>query len=123
MTQSRIFIVEDDNIIAKTTEWRIKKLGHECCGWAASGKEALEKIPSIMPEIVLMDISLSSQPDGIAVAEEIRKNYAGIAIVYLTSHTDEETLSRAKKTHPNAYLVKPFDDKDLRVALELASGK
>jgi len=70
-----------------------------------------------------MDISLSSKPDGITVAEEIRKNYPGISIVYLTSHTDEETLSRAKKTHPNAYLVKPFDDKDLRVALELASKR
>ncbi|NMB78481.1 MAG: response regulator [Methanomicrobiales archaeon] len=123
MSQARIFIVEDDDIIAKTTEWRIKKLGHECCGRAMNGTEALEKIAEAQPEIVLMDISLSSAPDGITVAEEIRKNNSGIAIVYLTSRTDEETLARAKKTHPNAYLVKPFDDKDLRVALELASAK
>ena len=123
MAQARIFIVEDDDIIAKTTEWRIKKMGHEFCGRAVNGNEALEKIPHVNPDIVLMDISLSSQPDGIMVAEEIRKQYAGIAIVYLTSRTDDETLTRAKKTHPNAYLVKPFDDKDLRVALELAAGK
>lgn len=112
-----------DDIIAKTTEWRIKKLGHEFCGRAVNGGDALAQIEAIRPEIVLMDISLSSLPDGITVAEEIRKKYAGMAIVYLTSRTDEETLSRAKKTNPNAYLVKPFDDKDLRVALELASGR
>ncbi|MDO9325092.1 MAG: response regulator [Methanoregula sp.] len=69
-----------------------------------------------------MDISLSSEPDGITVAEEIKKMY-DMAIVYLTSRTDEETLTRVKATHPNAYLVKPFDDKDLRVAIELAAGK
>lgn len=123
MTQARIFIVEDDDIIAKTTEWRVKKLGHEFCGRAVNGTDALSQIGKIQPEIVLMDISLSSQPDGITVAEEIRRKYAGIGIVYLTSRTDEETLARAKKTQPNAYLVKPFDDKDLRVALEMASGK
>jgi CheY-like chemotaxis protein len=122
LSQARIFIVEDDDIIAKTTEWRIKKLGHEYCGRAVNGKDALEKIPQVQPEIVLMDIALSSQPDGIAVAEELRKTFGGMAIVYLTSRTDEETLARARKTHPNAYLVKPFDDKDLRVALEMASG-
>jgi CheY-like chemotaxis protein len=123
MSQARIFIVEDDDIIAKTTEWRIKKLGHEFCGRAVDGKDALAQIENVQPDIVLMDIALSSPPDGITVAEEIRGKYAGMAIVYLTSRTDEETLARAKKTHPNAYLVKPFDDKDLRVALELASGK
>jgi CheY-like chemotaxis protein len=122
MSHAKIFIVEDDDIIAKTTEWRIKKMGHEFCGRAVNGTEALDQIEKIRPEIVLMDISLSSKPDGITVAEEIKKKY-DVAIVYLTSHTDEETLSRAKATHPNAYLVKPFDDKDLRVAIELASGK
>lgn len=122
MSQARIFIVEDDDIIAKTTEWRIKKMGHTVCGRAVNGKDALEQIEKIRPEIVLMDISLNSQPDGIAVAEEIRKKY-DLAIVYLTSHMEDETLARAKRTHPNAYLVKPFDDKDLQVALELAAGK
>jgi len=122
MSQARIFIVEDDDIIAKTTEWRIKKMGYEVCGRAVDGKDALEQIARIRPEIVLMDISLSSQPDGITIAEEIRKMY-DVAIVYLTSRTDEETLARAKNTQPNAYLVKPFDDKDLRVAITLASGK
>ena len=122
MSNAKIFIVEDDDIIAKTTEWRIKKMGHEFCGRAVNGKDALEQIGKIRPEIVLMDISLSSQPDGITVAEEIQKKY-NVAIVYLTSRTDEETLTRAKNTHPSAYLVKPFDDKYLRVAIELASGK
>lgn len=122
MHKARIFIVEDDDIIAKTTEWRIKKMGHEFCGRAMNGKDALEQIAKIKPEIVLMDISLISQPDGITIAGEIKKKY-DMAIVYLTSRTDEETLARARATHPNAYLVKPFDDKDLRVAIELAAGR
>lgn len=122
MSQARIFIVEDDDIIARTTEWRIRKMGHEFSGRAANGKEALEMIERIRPDIVLMDISLNSEPDGIAVADELRKKQ-DLAIVYLTSHMEDEVLARAKLTHPNAYLVKPFDDKDLRVALELASGK
>jgi DNA-binding response OmpR family regulator len=122
MSHAKIFIVEDDDIIAKTTEWRIKKMGHEFCGRATDGNDALVQIEKIRPEIVLMDISLSREPDGITVAEEIKKKY-DVAVVYLTSRTDEETLARAKKTHPNAYLVKPFDDKDLRVAIELAGGK
>jgi CheY-like chemotaxis protein len=90
MHKARIFIVEDDDIIAKTTEWRIKKMGHEFCGRAMNGKDA--------------------------------QKY-DMAIVYLTSRTDEKTLARARATHPNAYLVKPFDDKDLRVAIELAAGR
>jgi len=122
MTKARIFLVEDDDIVAKTTEWRIKKLGHEFCGRATNGKEALQLFAQIRPEIVLMDITLAGEPDGISIAEELKKNY-DVAIVYLTSRTDEATLTRAKATHPNAYLVKPFDDKDLRVALELAAGK
>ena len=76
MTTARIFIVEDDDIIAKTTEWRIKKMGHEFCGRAVNGTDALEQVGTVMPDIVLMDISLSSKPDGITVAEEIRKNMA-----------------------------------------------
>lgn len=123
MSQARIFIVEDDDIIAKTTEWRINKMGHKVCGRAVNGKDALEQIEKIRPEIVLMDISLANPPDGITIAEEIRKKYSEIAIVYLTSHAEDDTLARARLTHPNAYLVKPFDDKDLRVALELAAGK
>jgi len=123
MTKARIFLVEDDDIVAKTTEWRIKKMGHEFCGRASSGKEALELFAQLRPDIVLMDITLSNEPDGITVAEELRKKYNDVSLVYLTSRTDEDTLARAKATHPNAYLVKPFDDKDLRVALELAAGK
>jgi len=122
MTKARIILVEDDDIIAKTTEWRINKLGHEFCGRATNGEEALELFSRIRPEIVLMDISLAGEPDGISIAQELKKSY-NVALVYLTSRTDEATLDRAKATHPNAYLVKPFDDKDLRVALELAAGR
>ena len=122
MTKAKIFIVEDDDIIARTTEWRIKKMGHEFCGRASNGKEAEELIAKNPPDIVLMDINLGTGPDGITIADELKKKF-DLSVIYLTARSDSDALSRAKTTHPNGYLVKPFDDKDLRVAIELAIKK
>jgi len=119
MGQTRVFLVEDDDILAKTTEWRVRKLGYDFIGRAASGREAIGLIEGLHPDIILMDINLRGEMDGIVVAEIIRKQSA-IPIIFLTANLDKETISRAKETGPKGYLVKPFDDTDLRVAIELA---
>lgn len=119
MTAIKIFLVEDDNILAKTTEWRIHKLGYEFAGRAASGKDAIEQISRNRSDIILMDISLQGEMDGITTAEIIKKCF-GIPIIFITSHMDKETISRAKGTDPGGYLIKPFANKDLMAAVELA---
>jgi len=122
VTKARIFIVEDDDIIARTTEWRLKKLGYEVSGRAVNGKDAVEAITRTLPDLVLMDISLPGDMDGIAAAGLIRKT-SNLPIIYMTARSDDETLHLAKGTQPSGYLVKPFEDKDLRVAIELALVK
>lgn len=120
MAQIRIFLVEDDDILAKTTEWRVRKLGYEFAGRAVSGKDAIEFISRQRPDIILMDINLRGVMDGIETADIIAKSF-DIPLIYLTANMDKETISRAKGTNPKGYLVKPFDDKDLMAAIEIAA--
>ncbi|MDD1685358.1 response regulator [Methanoregula sp.] len=119
MGQPRIVIVEDDDILAKTTEWRVRKLGYGFSGRAASGKEAIGLIMREHPDVILMDINIRGELDGIEVAELIRTQF-DIPVIFMTANMDKETIARAKATGPKGYLVKPFDDQDLRVAIELA---
>lgn len=119
MINYKIFIVEDDDILAKTTEWRVRKLGYEFSGRASNGKDAIEFIAGRNPDIILMDINLLGEMDGITTAHIIRKSF-DIPIIFLTADTAKETISKAKEADPKAYLVKPFDDKDLMAAIEIA---
>ncbi|MGA2917685.1 response regulator [Methanoregula sp.] len=122
MTGERILLVEDDDIIAKVADWRLKNLGYEVCGRAVSSEEAMELVVKTMPDLVLMDINIKGDVDGIETTKLIKKGF-DIPVVYVTSHSDGPTLERAKETKPDGFIVKPFDDKDLRVAIELALKK
>ncbi|MGA2103913.1 MAG: response regulator [Methanoregula sp.] len=122
MANGLILLVEDDDIIAKVAQWRLKNLGYEVCGRATSGAEAMELVVKQKPDLVLMDINIKGDIDGIETARMIKKGF-NIPVVYVTSHTDGPTLERAKGTNPDGFIVKPFDDKDLRVAIELALNK
>jgi CheY-like chemotaxis protein len=119
MTKASIFIVDDDDIIAKTTEWRLKKMGYMVSGRATNGKDAIQEITRKHPDLVLMDINLPGDIDGITAADIIRKTLY-LPIIYMTARSDDETLHLAKATRPAGYLVKPFEDNDLRVAIEMA---
>jgi len=114
-----VLLVEDDNIIAKVAEWRLKNLGYNLCGRASTGAEAMELVVRNKPDIVLMDINIKGEIDGIETAKMIKKGF-NIPVVYVTSHSDGPTLERAKATHPDGFIMKPFEDDDLRVAIELA---
>ena len=123
MTTAAIFIVEDEIITAKSIAKNIKSLGYKVAGIATEGNEAIAKILELKPDLILMDISLrNSELDGIRVAENIRSQL-DIPVVYLTAHSDNATLERAKITIPFGYIVKPFTKKDLQITLKMALHK
>ncbi len=119
MASEAILIVEDERIVARDIEKRLKKLGYCVVGSVASGEEALQQTKLTLPDLVLMDIQLKGQLDGIQTAEQIHTDF-DIPVVYLTAYADDETLQRAKVTEPFGYIVKPFDERDLHAAIEVA---
>jgi len=119
MNKYRILLVEDEKVVAADIEECVKGLGYEVVGSAASGAEALRLVANTEPDLVLMDIKLKGALDGVDVAAAIYEEFQ-IPVVYLTAHADAEILERAKKTAPSGYVLKPFDDRTLRTAIEIA---
>lgn len=122
MAKTKILIVEDERIAVKGIQYRLKRLGYGVAGVAASGKEAIQKARDTHPDLVLMDILLQGDIDGVETAEQIRAHF-DIPVIYLTSYADDKTLQRAKVTEPYGYIIKPFEDKELRTAIEMALYK
>ncbi len=122
MAASRILIVEDEFIIAKDIETSLENMGYLVCAIVPSGEEAIAKVEKEKPDLVLMDIILKGQIDGIETARRIISRFE-IPIVYLTAYTDENTLERAKTTEPFGYIIKPFNNRELRTAIEMALYK
>ena len=118
MTPKTILVVEDEGIVARDIQNCVVNLGHEAVGWACTGEEALEIAEKSRPDLVLMDIRLGGAMDGIAAAEEIRSRFE-IPVVFLTAYADDETLERAKIAGPFGYVLKPFEESDLRLAIEM----
>ncbi len=116
---ARIFIVEDEALIAEDLRRRLIELGHEVAGTAGSALEALTLMQASRPDLVLMDIVLRGRADGIAVADTIRAQW-NIPVLYLTAYTNDETMARAKATNPLGILRKPFDTHTLRQAIDRA---
>ena len=119
MAGESVLIVEDDDIIARVIDWRLKNLGYMVCGRATNGAEAMELVASKIPDIVLMDINIKGDLDGIETTRKIKREF-NLPVIYVTSHSDGATLERAKETKPDGFILKPFEDNDLRVAIELA---
>ncbi|NIP38070.1 MAG: response regulator [Candidatus Dadabacteria bacterium] len=119
MQKTRVMVVEDESIVAKNIQTRLKQLGYVVPLTVSSGEEALEKIESIEPNIVLMDVVLDGKMDGIETAEIIYSKYK-TPVVYLTAYADDETLERAKRSTPFGYIVKPFEVKELKSVIEIA---
>lgn len=119
---TKILLVEDDDIVARVTIWRLEKLGYEICGRATNSEETLQLAHEHHPDLVLMDINIAGPHDGIATAKML-KEISDAQLVYITSQTDEETVERAADTHPSGFITKPFEDQDLRIAIEIALRK
>lgn len=122
MVGKRILVVDDEKIVNLDIQATLKRLGYIVAGDAGTGKEAIDKTDATNPDLVLMDIKLQGDMDGIEAANVIIKTY-DIPIVFLTAFSDEKTLSRAKLSGPFGYLLKPFEERELRSSIEIALYK
>ena len=122
MAKANILIVEDDGIVALDIGSRLKNFGYSVSATVSSGKEAIKKVKENHPDLVLMDIVLQDEMDGIEAADKIRTQF-NIPIVYLTAYADEKLLDRAKLTEPFGYIIKPFEDRELHNVIEIALYK
>ena len=122
MKQIRILVVEDERVVAMDIKNRLNRLGYAVAAEAVSGEAAIKKAGEASPDLVLMDIMLEGKTDGIEAAEEIRSRL-NIPVIYLTAHTDTNTLERAKLTEPFGYIIKPFEERALHTAIEMALYK
>ncbi|MBE9181697.1 response regulator [Oculatella sp. LEGE 06141] len=118
----RILIVEDEYIIAATLQENLEALGYSVLDIACVAEEAIAKARALQPDLVLMDIRLQGQMDGIHAAEHIW-NQLQIPVIYVTGHSDRSTLERAKETFPFGYILKPVKEKELYVAIETALNR
>src|SRR5512140_865730 len=117
-----ILVVEDENIVAKDVVNRLKNLGYTVTGTVASGEEAVRAVIFNPPDLVLMDIMLKGNMDGIEATRRILGT-VDIPVVYLTAYADEKTLQRAKVTEAFGYLLKPFEERELHITIEMALFK
>lgn len=122
MIQSKILIVEDDRIVARDIQQQLARIGHVAVGITARGEDVATLVLENRPDLVLMDIRLEGKLDGIDVAHQIHERL-GIPVIFLTAYADEETLRRARVTEPFGYLLKPFEDSQLRTTIEMALYK
>ncbi|MBU4209429.1 MAG: PAS domain S-box protein [Proteobacteria bacterium] len=122
MPETKILIVEDEAIVAEDIHNSLRGLGYIISAVVSSGEEAITKIEEDMPDLVLMDIVLKGDMDGIEAAGQIYSRF-NIPVVYLTAFTDEKTIERAKLTEPFGYIVKPFEDRELHSTVEMALYK
>jgi len=119
MIKNTIFVVEDEVIVARDIQSRLQKMGYEVIGTAARGEDAVERVLDLRPDLVMMDINLRGEMDGIDAATNIRAEY-DVPIIFCTAYSNKETLARAKITVPYGYVLKPFDNRELEITIEIA---
>lgn len=119
MASLRILIVEDEPIIADEIAATIEDLGYQVAAKVIHAAEVNTVFQESEPDIVLMDINLGQGADGIQLAAELKRQKE-VPLIFLTSYTDTGTIDRAKKVNPDGYIVKPFDEKELQIAIEIA---
>ncbi len=122
MAKTKILVVEDEGLVARSIQSMLINLGYDIVEIASSGKSAIQKAKEIKPDLILMDIKLRGEMDGIEAAKKIGENL-NTPVVYLTAYADKKTLQRAKVTEPFGYLLKPFEERDLHSTIEIALYK
>jgi PAS domain S-box-containing protein len=122
MTPARILIVEDDRVVARDIQQQLRRIGHQVLGMAVRGEEAVSLAMQTRPDLVLMDIRMEGDIDGVEAANRIREQCQS-PVVFLTAYSDDETVRRASCAEPFGYLLKPFEDSQLRTVIEVALYK
>lgn len=122
MLREKILIVEDERIIAESIKRCLSNSGYIVSSIVSSGEEAIVKVKDNRPDLVLIDIVLEGEMDGIEAASHIHTNF-DIPVIYLTAYSDEGMLKRAKMTEPFGYIVKPFKNRELHSTIEMALYK
>ena len=118
----RILVVEDEAIVAADIQDRLEALGYTVAGWGTTGEEALDLARSSKPDLILMDIMLKGPMNGIQAAHLVRIELS-LPVIFLTANSDEAVLEQAKISEPFAYLLKPFEERQLRTNIEMALYK
>jgi CheY-like chemotaxis protein len=112
-------VVEDEQPVAEIVRDKLVEFGHSVVGCESTGENAIKIAGMLLPDLVLMDIALAGKMDGIEAADYIRKNYQ-IPVIYLTAHADIKTLERVGISAPYGFLLKPFNEAELRAVIEIA---
>lgn len=118
----KILVVEDEFLVVRDLKNQLTSLGYKVVGSSPLAEEAIDLTASLQPDLVLMDIRLQGEMDGITAAEYIRKNFK-MPVVYLTANADDATLKRALITEPFGYILKPFEERELKTVIEMALYK
>jgi CheY-like chemotaxis protein len=122
MKPARILVVEDEFIVAKEIEMRVAAMGYEVVDSAPNAEKALKSAAKHRPDLVLMDIHLQGEMDGITAAEEIRRRFQ-LPVIFVTAYSEDTTLQRAKVAEPYGFILKPFEERELKSAIEIALHK
>jgi len=120
--QTRILIIEDEAIVAADLQDRLEQLGYEVIGTASNGVDALRLLAHDTPDLVLSDIMIQGDLDGTQVAIKIRDLYR-LPVIFLTAYSSESVVARAKAAGPFGYLLKPFEERELQISIEMALYK
>lgn len=122
MKNANILVVEDESIVAKDIQSRLRKFGYYVPAIASTGEEAINKVAENHPDLVLMDIRIKGDMDGVEAAKEIHERF-NVPIIYLTAYADANTLARAKVTQPFGYILKPFKERELQTTIEITLSR
>jgi PAS domain S-box-containing protein len=118
----QLLIVDDEIVIATQLEELLTSLGHDVLGMASSGTEAVEMASRLHPDLILMDVVMPGGMDGISAAREIKRSF-DIPVIYLTAYGDRQLIERAKQSAPIGFILKPFQEEQLKIAIEIALHK
>src|SRR6266700_3975489 len=119
MPSKKIMVVEDEMLVSESIQQSLEKLGYDVAGNASTGEQAVELARRTSPDLVLMDINLPGNLEGIEAAREIRRELS-IPVVYLTGYSDPATVQRAQISAPYGYIVKPFTERELEITISIA---
>ena len=122
LSEKRILIVEDEGLVAMTLEETLRRIGYSVVGIAMTGEEAIAMTGEKYPQVILMDIHLQGELDGIEAAKKIKGLY-GTPIIFLTAYSDDETIRRVVLAEAHSYLVKPINTRELFASIESALYK